>query len=312
MFPSSALQSKRWLRCRNVGEVEIPPHAILRLVDLDEEGDRNRFFNQELHEDQVVWRVARPNAESIAAQDAAMFVANGPQSILPGKYGVCSRDWPLPVLHDGESDHLPNGSPCGPADDLFWVMSSGFCFTCISHDIAGRVGKGDIHTAWIAPANHIARKCGVGRGATTISSGAAIALSSTPLTLGILRNTSGDGLVVDLDGLYSVSFAGTLTSPSAPRGSTLTLKLYLDDEDTGYAVSRAQDIELDAYGAEVLTTSENVAAPQCLVDADKDQVFSVKNTSAYSVTLTNFFLSVLRIGPRSDAYEEVGSGLQFP
>ena len=99
---------------------------------------------------------------------------------------------------------------------------------------------------------------------------------------------------------------------SAPRGATLTLKLYLDEEDTGYAVARAQDIELDAYGAEVLTTSENVAAPQCLIDADKDQSLSVKNASAYSVTVSNFWLSVLRVGPRSDAYDEVGNGLVYP
>ena len=147
-----------------------------------------------------------------------MFVVNGPQSILPGKYGSCSRDWPLPVLHDGEHDHLPNGSPCGPAADLWWVMSSGFCFTCISHDIAGRAGKGDIHTTWIAPSNHIARKCGVGRGSTVVSSGAAVSVSSTQKLLGVQRSEAGGGLVVDLAGLYAVSFAGTLTAPSAPRG----------------------------------------------------------------------------------------------
>ena len=62
----------------------------------------------------------------------------------------------------------------------------------------------------------------------------------------------------------------------------------------------------------MLTTSENVAAPQCLIDADKDQVLAVKNASAYSVSVTNFWLSVLRVGPRTDAYEEVGSGLQYP
>jgi hypothetical protein len=314
MFPSNSLQSKRWLRCRNVGEETIPPHAILRLVDLNESGGgkRNRFFNQELHEQQVVWRVDKPNAESIAAMDSAMFVVNGPQSILPGRFGQCSRDWPLPVLHDGSEDDLVNGAPCGPADDQWWVASSGFCFTCLSHDIAGRSGQGDIHTAWIAPSFHQARKCGVAFGGASIPSGAAVGLSGSQLLLGLSRNEAGDGLLVDLHGLYCVAFACTLTAPSAPRGATLTLKLYLDQDETGYSVSRAQDIELDAYGAEVLTTSENVAAPMCLLDVDKDQMLQVKNTSAYGVSVTNFWLSALRLGPRSDAFDEAGSGLVYP
>ena len=60
MFPTNSLQSKRWLRCTNVeSELTTPPFAIMRLVNLDEKSSsRNRFFNQDLHEDQVVWRVA--------------------------------------------------------------------------------------------------------------------------------------------------------------------------------------------------------------------------------------------------------------
>ena len=314
MFPANSLQSKRWLRCKNAGRETIPPHAILRLVDLQGagSGERNRFLKQELHEDQVVWRVDKPNEESIATQDSAMFVANGPQSILPGKYGVCSRDWPLPVLHDGENDHLPNGAPCGPAADLWWVMSTGFCFTCISHDIAGRSGKGDVHTTWIAPSNHQARKCGVAFGGATVGSGMTVWPLDAQKMLGLTKNEYGDGLIVDLAGLYIVSFAATLSSSEAPRGSSLKLTLYLDSDDAGYCVERAQDIERDNYGTNFLTTRENVAAPQCLINADKDQVLTVKNTSAYSVTVANYWLSVLRVGPRTDAYEEVGSGLQFP
>jgi len=314
MFPSNSLQSKRWLRCKNAGSDTIPPHAILRLVDLNEDGPgrRNRFFNQELHGDQVVWRVDKPNEESIATMDPAMFVVNGPQSILPDRYGVCSRDWPLPVLHDGSDDDLPNGAPCGPMAGQWWVSSTGYCFTCISHDVAARSGKGEIHTAWIAPSNHQARKCGVGFAGATVGSGLTITPLDLQKALGVTRNEVGDGLIIDLAGLYLVSFACTLTSSDAPRGAFLKLTLYLDQDDAGYAVERSQDIERDNYGTEFLTTRENVAAPSCLVNADKDQVLTVKNTSAYSVLVSHFWLSVLRVGPRTDAFDERGAGLIYP
>lgn len=104
------------------------------------------------------------------------------------------------------------------------------------------------------------------------------------------------GLYTTLSGSYLFGFSGSLYSNSAPRGTQLTLRLYrstnpdtvisgsADMTATSYNVVRTQDIETDEYGADILTTMENVAmgGPIQLTAGDS---IAIINDSAYPVVV---------------------------
>ena len=66
------------------------------------------------------------------------------------------------------------------------------------------------------------------------------------------------GLECTISGSYLVGFSLSLFSNSAPRGGLLVVGLYYDGTATQYTAVRTQDIERDEYGANILTTLENV------------------------------------------------------
>jgi hypothetical protein len=274
----------RWLSCRNAtspGET-IPGFALMRIA------------GQEEMEGQVVFRVAQPDAESERAQDPAGLLINGPTPIPAGMFGAATQDFPARVLH-ATSDAGSNAAAlmCGPRQNSWKAWRSGRAFAVVAADPSeSSVPSGD-ELLWITRAafEPIVYDAALRTSLTEIPSGGAIAPladayrdpASSGQAQGVYANASG--LSFTRSGSYLAGFSLSLYSASAPRGSQLTVRLYYDGAPTQYSAVRAQDIERDEYGANVLTTLENVCQAGPLAIA-AGKTLELRNESNYPIIAT--------------------------
>lgn len=111
---------------------------------------------------------------------------------------------------------------------------------------------------------------------------------------------AGTGLTFEQAGSYLVGFSTSFLSLSAPRGSLLVLRLYLDGVATQYCAVRAQDIEEDHFGVNTLITFEQVSVCGPLqIGAGK--ILSLVNESAYEVIATPTCLWAVQLFPHNVA-----------
>ena len=102
-----------------------------------------------------------------------------------------------------------------------------------------------------------------------------------------------NGLDFSQSGSYLVGFSLSLWSNDAPRGGLLAVGLFVGKESdpldqheaTQYQAVRSQDIEVDQYGANILTTLENVACAGPL-QIKAGQTLTLRNTCAYTIFAT--------------------------
>jgi hypothetical protein len=141
---------RRWQACYNGTYGAIPAFALMQIVHSDY---APVYWGQSVRDGQVIVKVQKPDDEAEKAQDPAMLCVNGPTPIPPNGYGMCTQDWPAAVLHDGGEDRLPNGFNCGPKSGSWFVWSTGWAFTCQSHDAAVNpiLGEESKHLVWISP-----------------------------------------------------------------------------------------------------------------------------------------------------------------
>ena len=107
--------------------------------------------------------------------------------------------------------------------------------------------------------------------------------ASSGLSQGVYATATG--LSFTRSGSYLVGFSLSLYSASAPRGAQLAVRLYYDGAPTQYSAVRAQDIERDEYGANVLTTLENVCQAGPLAIA-AGKTLELRNESNYPIIAT--------------------------
>jgi hypothetical protein len=211
-------------------------------------------------------------------------------------FGVATQDFPARVLHEA-SDAVSNASDaapsCGPRQNSWKAWRTGRAYAIVSADpTESSVPSGD-ELLWItrSAAEPIVYDATLRTSPTEIPSGGAIAPladayrdpASSGLAQGVYANASG--LSFTRSGSYLVGFSLSLYSASAPRGSQLTVRLYYDDAPTQYAAVRAQDIERDEYGANVLTTLENVCQAGPLAIA-AGKTLELRNESNYPIVAT--------------------------
>ncbi len=303
----SPTQRQRWLSVVNRSDEQIPGFALLRL-------DRiiNTHISQELLDGQAVYKVYKPDSDSEAMQNPAMLLVNGPTPIPPGKYGKATQDWPATVLHDGKEDGLPNGFPCGPKADSWYVWSGGAAFTAQTHDIARPVTApaDGVHTVWIGLGNgkNQGSQIGVTGGGTGVAVNDFIPLFGTQIADGAEINSGGDGVKITKAGIWFVSASATLSSTTAPRGSHLRMSLYKNTTWTGFLGYRLQDIEEGEYGDEELTTAENVCFP-AILDLEVDDELKLKNDGGYE---TDYGSAILVAHKLSSPFETSSGTLTYP
>jgi len=309
----------------------IPGFALVALRP----SDRSAFFTQDKEDEAVVWRVWKPDADSQARQDPALLMFNGPTPIPPGKDGKGTQDTPAQVLHDGGYDSLPNGVPCGPIADSWYVWSNLGAFTCQSHDICrGAAGAANgIHTVWVAPGrSRLVPLTTLTGGDTTVAVDAAVSFTEeteSPVTRAISGNR------VYSAGYYLVSVSATLSSTEADEGDSLRLRVYYQTGSTvdgsGDLVStyltgyRKQEIDTDVTVSSPLTydtfyTAENVSftgvvyLPESLFAVDSGGYakwvdLSVINKSASAISVGDAILSIVQVG---GVFDNSGGSLQYP
>jgi hypothetical protein len=275
---------------------------------------------------QAVWDVLIPDAPAEYDQNQHFLVCNGPQPILPGKYGFCTQDWPARVLHYDTSNGAPeliytNDMRLGPKAGSWCAWNRGFlddsCFQLISHDAtypeADPQGQQKIHvepkpnphTLWIRGSNAYYIEYESGTGGSPHDAGAIIPVTGAPFTspTGTTNahvngmTLSGGGFMAATAGPHLFGFQATLSSETAPAGAKLGLKLYIDTTATSWEAYRLQDIEQDTnyQASPLLYTGENVACSG-LVYLTAGQTIYVKNASQYTMEVGGLSFWAARMG----------------
>lgn len=315
-LPVSYEQRIRWESFVNASGEDIPPFAVMQLqkkqgARIDSPGsgsssdEADDFFCQFDREGKVVWSVIKCNEEGASRQDPAQFMFNGNKWVKAGTIGRGTFDLPTQVLHNGANDSLPNGKRCGPAEGVWWVLSSGSAFTCRSHDATEAAGNGSVHTVWLEAGSSRDSFHGVASGQPfgAVEAGEVVPIGSGTLGLeeGVL---AGDrGLVVRHAGLYLFGFHGMLSSSEAPRGEVLQLALRKvvssesteSSEATGWIGMRRNEVEEDEYGNDIAFSAEHVSVTGIINLERLDEIF-VRNDSGYAVSVANFKFWLLKHG----------------
>lgn len=314
-------RQRRTFPLRNMEPYKTIPGFALVMLDPE---DGNDFFTVDLKDEQAVFRGWQCTTLGATLADPAMFVVNGPTPIPPGRYGHCSQDWPLQVLHDGSGDRLPNGIPCGPVAGKWEVYSGRGPFTCQSHDpcrpLEGR--SAGVHTVWISPGSQQARPTLGASGAATVGNGEIITATEAEVSVSSLVELRSDGsLRLYAEGYWWVSAAATLSSQTASDGSYLRHRVYLNGSATYLKGSRIHTITTGAgtltdsnddtitnpyFGGSPIYSAENVsyAGPLDVRFPSSSQGYAtldLRNTSGTTVIATDVILAVHQLGSqRSD------------
>lgn len=260
---------------------------------------------------QHVFNVAKHDSgiASESNQFPSRMIFNGPTPIPPERYGQGTQDCPARALIEAEDMDFSEAETAihewGAQDDSWYlkpVARGPF------HDIGldrstVPLGSGE-SLLWVQRGNirPPVYSSTFRNNLTEIQPGDPVAPvadtyrdpASEGLPSGVLATAVG--LYTTLSGSYLFGFSGSLYSNSAPRGTQLTLRLYrstnpdtvisgsADMTATSYNVVRTQDIETDEYGADILTTMENVAmgGPIQLTAGDS---IAIINDSAYPVVV---------------------------
>lgn len=251
--------SIRWLSCKNItSPAETIPGFALMQVRGQEEVER-----------QVVYGVAKPSGYIEASQNPAELMFNGPTPIPPGKFGAATQDFPARVLHERSESGgagIAMGAACGPRRDSWKAWSTGRAFNVVTVDTSGASVPAGDELLWVTRGKF---------DPAVYDAAFRVSLIETP-SGGVIRplvdfyrdpSSSGQpqgvyfgasGLDFTISGSYLVGFSLSLFSNDAPRGGILAVGLFYDGQATQYTAVRTQDIERDEYGANILTTIENV------------------------------------------------------
>ena len=106
MIDLPASQQVRWLDCLNESGEDIPPWSIMRVTGCDSER---------------ILTVDKPNADGLGVHN---FVSSGPQTIISGDYGFCTRSFPVQAAYDSSSGTPALGEIWGPAN-ASWLLKKG-------------------------------------------------------------------------------------------------------------------------------------------------------------------------------------------
>lgn len=276
----------RWLSCKNVAipAETIPGFALLQVV------------GQEEIERQVVYRVAKPSTAVEQSQNPARLLFNSPTPIPPGQFGAATQDFPARVLHETSDTIVLRegaGNTCGPRADSWKAWSTGRAYSLTAVDKSGAsVAAGD-ELLWVTRGQLDPAVYGAAFrvSPSEIPPGGTITplvdVYRDPLSDGLPQGVlfAGTGLTTTISGSYLVGFSLSLLSLTAPRGSLLVVRLYYDGQPTQYSGVRAQDIERDEYGTNVLISFENVCQTGPLRLA-AGKVLELHNESNYEIVAT--------------------------
>ncbi len=297
--------------------------------------DGDNFFTTDLRDGQVVWKGKKPNKEAATYQDPARHRINGPEPVGPGMYGRCTTVFPSQALHDCPNDRLENFSTCGPKDDSWYIWSTGYAFTIISHDACKAIDTKDhVRTIWITPNLSQPKPAYMfGQGSGPASANRNIPFNGIYLQDGgdswdTIPNTTATGWIAKKPGIYVVTISTTIqcTEVSSLQGDILGFELYqkdADDDDektTNIKASRKQLVYLkpgalnlydgvtsNAFtiisGSEVYT-AENICASG-IVKVTKDKTkFFIRNIYGKDVQTSDTRVEMHSIGP----YIKQGNG----
>lgn len=299
-IPDSWVKTQAPLAAYNCSSEDAPPFACMQIKrpenfrrhatdtsrhSLNE--DENTFFAQEMVGNQLVWLVAKPDAEGTARQNPSQFVFAGKNGIRAHGFGSVYQQYPGRTLHDGNLDRLEAWMLCGPVENEWFVRSTGSAFTCMGHDISSPAGQGAVHTVWVGPnpafatiACSIVYPCGDFEchdneaGFLTIpnpeneSDSEEGSADLGRFTLSEDRKT----LIVPAKGLYQFWWHAAVSSSDASRGDWLRVQAYKftaarpndgveeSTTSTHWIGARKQDVEQDRYyGVNNIRGVENVA-----------------------------------------------------
>jgi hypothetical protein len=306
--------------CYNTTSLWIPPYACMqrRRPGQFREGQpfgnlapKDKFYTQHARVGQFIWDVTIPNAEGVQRQDPSEFCFNGPLVIPPLSYAECCdvNDGKCQVLHNGETDGLPNFTQCTPVEDEWYVLSGGSCFSAVSHDINLSAGRSFMHTVWVSrgKAKSVQSHGRYSVSANDLGSDEYLELIASPSSLIKDLELLEPYVTAQHDGLFLVSFSCRLTSSDAANGDTLTIGLSKYDYESGgelptpYAASRKFIIEYKWTGAAntETRTEENVAFSG-FENMRKFDSLVLKNESTKKITIEDGQLSIVAIGSRFD------------
>lgn len=296
--PSSALPSTfdqriRWWSFENKTSLEIPPYAIMQLAPVIVKGQPSRHLCQFNHNGEVIWNVQQCDDDAASRQNPAEFMFNGPVACRPHGRARGTFDLPAQVLHNGISDTLPNGYPCGPVADAWYVLQGRPAFVCRSHDATEASGGSGIHTVWIDRGNgdlgiHVAGLAGAG----SYSADSFIGWESeNNWQFNNAATLSDDGwLTVRYSGYYDFRFSCTIYGQAdVVRGSPLRVRLYQraefdspssppTPEATSWSGYRTHDIEQYLSGDDLPVSQDG------LVDGEPGET-SIQIGGSYDVSL---------------------------
>lgn len=289
-----------------------------------------RYYGQVNIEGTAVWEVLIPDAESESSQNADFLVCNGPQPITSGGFGICTQDWPARVLHympteatDEDDSDYANGAYVGPHNGSWCAWNrpdlDDNAFVVMSHDPTWPDADATsyakmteeptprVHTMWIRAEKGYWYPYSSGIGGSPHDAGDVIPVTSAPFSspVGVTDahirgiTISGGGYLVSRSGAYLFGFQATPSSDTAPSGSKLGLKLYIDSTATSYEAYRLQDIEWDtsSSASPILYTAENVACTG-VVYLTAGQTLYVRNSSQYAVEVGGFSFWVAGLNAR--------------
>lgn len=274
----------------------------------------------------LVYLVDKPDARCEQLQDPALLICNGPTPIPPYRNGWGTQDWPAQVLHDGQTDGLPNSSPAGPVADSWFVWSGYGAFTCISHDATKAIWRppnakwlaDGIHTVLVAPNQTPGTRYegGIGGGIVNYATPFPIPTRSVRSAMRIFgapgaaggATTGAADTTTTLEflqaGTYWLAVTATLSSPDADEGDMLKLTVYTRRPTesnfsprylSGYRL-QCIDEEVAYGGATTFYTAENVSF-QGPWEAEKGEQIQLVNESLHQMAAGGLILSAFVIGP---------------
>ena len=329
--PVNLEQRVRYQPAINKSSYDCPPFGVMSRVYLNGTGGEmvdGSWVTHVFRPDATI--AARQSAADLVFNGPEVMLAGRPGRVtedFPCR-GLHLRDDTLhqrPIIAaDGLSLTEIASIYCGPKADSFLLWDSGFAFRWLHAD--GSIVDDKFETgvvvptplAWIGGQFQVVQVGGNSHegiepddtvGTDGSSGGGSFGYHPTwtacsqnvePYSLFDLVPTgSGEnpaGIRLKVGGIYEWHFHCTLKSATAPQGSGLTLRGYLDDTALYSYCSRAQQNEIDSYGNEIHRSLENVAMSGTLF-ATADQVLNFRNVSAYQVSCYAIFCTIRRTGP---------------
>lgn len=270
----------RWIPFVNKSGETIPSFGLIALANESQFGRTNDGM-----------RIAyKPSAIHESLQNPALHAFNDEKPVPPNGKGNCTSDFPAMALHDGTSDSLGPGAPCGPKANSWYVWSTGRAFLIEDHDptFAVKSGSGaqwdNLHSIWVGCHNSFTFP---GTGIVWQTSS-----SSTPLATGeclfknlifdsetsirfpgqvVLGTNVVDGFTVTDGGIFlsragwyngTVSATVRRTVQGGTHGLYMTIERPPESEElTKFLAWRKQQDEIDEYGNVVVEGYENICFP---------------------------------------------------